>query len=164
MAAVIEINFDCELCDFVSRHRYNFKRHLKRMHGKTELEAEELANDEDKKKTNEHAAADEQEEVEVEHPDNAAVGDQEDHEPVEYEEPAAQQEVRQNMDLKQILTSVGLEEYYEQFETELITIETLKTTTALKLREILKNPLWIGEFVQQHQTLKHFHVKSVMTN
>ena len=50
------------------------------------------------------------EEVEVEHPDNAAVGDQEDHEPVEYEEPAAQQEVRQNMDLKQILTSVGLEE------------------------------------------------------
>ena len=36
-------------------------------------------------------------------------------------------------------------EYYEQFETELITIETLKTTTALKLREILKNPLWIGE-------------------
>ena len=34
------------------------------------------------------------EEGEVEHPDNAAVGDQEDHEPVEYEEPAAQQEVR----------------------------------------------------------------------
>ena len=27
-------------------------------------------------------------------PDNAAAGDQEDHEPVEYEEPAAQQEVR----------------------------------------------------------------------
>ena len=81
----------------------------------------------------------------MEHPDNAAVGDQEDHEPVEYEEPAAQQEVRQNMDLNQILTSVGLEEYYEQFETELITIETLKTTTALELREILKNPLWIGE-------------------
>ena len=112
VAAVIEINFDCELCDFVSRHRYNFKRHLKRMHGKTEIEAEELAKEEDKKKTNEHAAADEQEEVEVEHPDNAAVGDQEDHEPVEYEEPAAQQEVRQNMDLNQILTSVGLEEYY----------------------------------------------------
>ncbi len=86
VAAVIEINFDCELCDFVSRHRYNFKRHLKCMHGKTELEAEELANDEDKKKTNEHAAADEQGEGEVEHPDNAAVGDQEDHEPVEYEE------------------------------------------------------------------------------
>ena len=85
------------------------------------------------------------EEGEVEHPDNAAVGDQEDHEPVEYEEPAAQQEVRQNMDLNQILTSVGLEEYYEQFETELITIETLKTTTALELREILKNPLWIGQ-------------------
>ena len=81
----------------------------------------------------------------MEHPDNAAVGDQEDHEPEEYEEPAAQQEVRQNMDLNQILTSVGLEEYYEQFETELITIETLKTTTALELREILKNPLWIGE-------------------
>ena len=79
------------------------------------------------------------EEGEVEHPDNAAVGDQEDHEPVEYEEPAAQQEVRQNMDLNQILTSVGLEEYYEQFETELITIKTLKTTTALELREILKN-------------------------
>ena len=115
------------------------------MHGKTELEAEELAKEEDKKKTNEHAAANEQEEVEVEHPDNAAVGDQEDHEPVEYEEPAAQQEVRQNMDLKQILTSVGLEEYYEQFETELITIETLKTTTALELREILKIPFWIGE-------------------
>ena len=93
-AAVIEINFDCELCDFVSRHRYNFKRHLKRMHGKTEIEAEELAKEEDKKKAKEHAAADEQEEVEVEHPDNAAVGDQEDHEPVEYEEPAAQQEVR----------------------------------------------------------------------
>ena len=34
------------------------------------------------------------EEGEVEHPDNAAVGGQEDHEPVEYEEPAAQQEVR----------------------------------------------------------------------
>ena len=97
-----------------------------------------------RKKTNEHTAADEQE-GEVEHPDNAAVGDQEDHEPVEYEEPAAQQEVRQNMDLNQILTSVGLEEYYEQFETELITIETLKTKTALELREILKNPLWIGE-------------------
>ena len=90
MAAVIEINFDCELCDFVSRHIYNFKRHLKR-NGKTELEAEELSKEEDKKKTNEHAAADEQEEGEVEHPDNAAVGDQEDHEPVEYEEPAAQQ-------------------------------------------------------------------------
>ena len=44
--------------------------------------------------SNEHKAADEQEEGEVEHPDNAAVGDQEDHEPVEYEEPAAQQEVR----------------------------------------------------------------------
>ena len=51
VAAVIEINFDCELCDFVSRHRYNFKRHLKRMHGKTEIEAEELAKEEGKKKT-----------------------------------------------------------------------------------------------------------------
>ena len=49
MAAVIEINFDCELCDFVSRHRYNFKRHLKRMHGKTELEAEELAKEEERR-------------------------------------------------------------------------------------------------------------------
>ena len=125
---------------------------MKRMHDKTELEAEELAKEEDKKKTNEHAAADEQEEGEVEHPDNAAVGDQEDgevhhHEPVEYEEPAAQQEVRQNMDLKQILTSVGLEEYYEQFETELITIETLKTTTALELREILKIPFGSAKLI-----------------
>ena len=32
--------------------------------------------------------------VDPEEGDNAAVGDQEDHEPVEYEEPAAQQEVR----------------------------------------------------------------------
>ena len=87
------------------------------------------------------------EEGEVEHPDNAAVGDQEDHEHVEYEEPAAQQEVRQNMDLNQILTSVGLEEYYEQFENELITIETLKTTTALELREILKIPFGSAKLI-----------------
>ena len=115
----------------------------------TELEAEELAKEKNKKKTNEHAATDEQEEGEEEHPDNAAVGDQEDHEPVEYEEPAAQQEVRQNMDLKQILTSVdvGLEEYYEQFEMELITIENSKQQQLLSWEKFWKIPFGSAKLI-----------------
>ena len=143
--AVVEINFDCGLCEFVSRHRYNFKRHLKRMHGRTEAEAEEQAKEEDKKKTND--IIEEQEEGEVVQQEPA----EEEHQPQEQQQPEEDEEQLEDghsqqqiagelQSVKEILKRVNLEKHLHVFEEELITLEILKTTSAFELRQILNIP------------------------
>ena len=131
------LNFGCELCEFVSCHRYSLKRHLKRTHRKTEQEAEEFAIEEDRKRlaveehTDEDNVQDQQQDVEVEQQEDEDV----EHQAEEAEDQNQEQPLESVTDL---LLRVNLQKLANLFEEEEITMQTLRTSTATELKGILK--------------------------
>ena len=130
------LNFGCELCEFVSCHRYSLKRHLRRTHRKTEQEAEELAVEEDRKRVavEELPEDDAVQGQQAEHADAEVL--QQEHVEVEQQVEVAVEENQESV--TDLLLRVNLQKLANLFEEEEITMKTLRTSTATELKGILK--------------------------
>ena len=144
-------NFGCKFCDFVSCHRYSFKRHLKRIHKKTDVEAEELARDEEEERV---APNEDDQEADVggHHDLGAGAGQHHAQDADVGQEYNGEDMTQHGSDesenkIKHILEKLKLENLLATFEEELITMEILKKCTAMELRGILKIPFGSAKLI-----------------